>query len=54
MRSLTGYSKSSFQTSSQVNGGYLTGKEEGNIDSNIQTLVRIYVMANKLSTDFEL
>lgn len=54
LRSLTGYSKSSHKVSAKIQGGYLSGKERRNIDSNIQTLVRVFVMANKLSTDYEL
>lgn len=54
LRSLTGYSKSSHQVSSKIQGGYLSGKERRNIDSNIQTLVRVFVIANKLPTDYEL
>ena len=54
LRSLTGYSKSSHKVSAKIQGGYLSGKERRNIDSNIQTLARVFVMANKLPTDYEL
>lgn len=54
LRSLTGYSKSSHKVSAKIQGGHLSGKERRNIDSNIQTLVRVFVIANKLPTDYEL
>ena len=54
LRSLTGCSKSSHKVSAKIQGGYLSGKERRNIDSNIQTFVRVFVMANKLPTDYEL
>ena len=49
LRSLTGYSKSSHKVSAKIQGGYLSRK-----DGNVQTLVRVIVMANKLPTDYEL
>ena len=55
LRSLTGYSKSSNKVSAKVHGGYLSGKERRKlIDNNILTLVRIFVMANKLPAEYEL
>lgn len=54
LRSLTGYFKSSHKVSAKIQGGYLSGKERRNIDSNIKTLVRVFVMANKLPSDYEL
>lgn len=53
-RSLTGYFKSSHKVSAKIQGGYLSGKERRNIDSNIKTLLRVFVMANKLPSDYEL
>ena len=50
-----GYSKSFNKVSAKVHGGYLSGKERRKlIDNNILTLVRIFVMANKLPADYEL
>lgn len=55
LQSLTGYSKSSNKVSAKVHGGYLSGKERRKlIDNNILTLVRIFVMANKLPAYYEL
>lgn len=55
LRSLTGYSKSSYKTSFRVQGGYLCGNVNNvNIDSNILTLVRIFVIANRWPIDYEL
>ena len=48
-------SKSSNKVSAKVHGGYLSGKERRKlIDNNILTLVRIFVMANKLPAYYEL
>lgn len=56
LRSLTGYSKQHPKTSCRVEGGYLCGKvkDNSNIDNNTLTLVRLYVVANRLPESYEL
>ena len=52
MRSLTGYSKSNYKTSSRIAGGYLCRKHS-NIDSKILTLVKVHVITNRWPRDYE-
>ena len=53
IRSLTGYSKSNYKTSSRIAGGYLCGKHS-NIDSDILTLVKVHVIINRWPKDYEI
>lgn len=54
LRSLTGYSRSSYKTSSKVVGGYLCGKVKDNVNiENILTLVRVFVITNRWQKDYE-
>ena len=48
IRSLTGYSRSNYRTSSRIEGGYLCEKHS-NVNSNILTLVNVHVI--QLLTD---
>ena len=52
IRSLTGFSKSNYKTSSRIAGGYLCGKHS-NIDSDILTLVKVHVIINRWPKDYE-
>ena len=52
IRSLTGYSKSNYKTSSRIGGRYLSGKHS-NIDSNILTLLKVHVITNRWPKDYE-
>ena len=52
IRSLTGYSKSNYKTSSMIARSYLCGKHS-NIDSNILTLVKVHVITNRWPKDYE-
>lgn len=52
IRSLTGYSRSNYKTSSRIEGGYLCGKHS-NVDSNILTLVKVHVITNRWLKDYE-
>lgn len=54
LQSLTGYSRSSYKTSSKVVGGYLCGKVKDNVNiENILTLVRVFVITNRWQKDYE-
>ena len=52
IRSLTGFSKSNYKTSSRIAVGYLCGKHS-NIDSDILTLVKVHVIINRWPKDYE-
>lgn len=52
IRSLAGYSRSNYKTSSRIEGGYLCGKHS-NVDSNILTLVKVHVITNRWLKDYE-
>ena len=52
IRSLTGYSKSNYKTSSRITEGYLCGKHS-NIDSNILTLVKVHGIINRWPKYYE-
>ena len=55
LRSLTGYSDHHSKTFSRVEGGYLCGKLKNmDLDNNTRTLVRLYVVLNRWSEDYEL
>lgn len=52
IRSLTGYPKSNYKTSSRIEGGYLRGKLS-NVVSDILTLVKLHVITNRWPKDYE-
>ena len=55
LRNLTGYSDHHSKTFSRVEGGYLCGKLKNmDLDNNTRTLVRLYVVVNRWSEDYEL
>ena len=51
IRSLTGYSKSNYKTSSRIPGGYLCRKHS---NINILTLVKVHGIINRWPKDYEL
>ena len=56
LRRLTGYSKSNCKKFCRIEGGYLCGKvkDNVNIDNNILTLVKVYVIANRWPKDYKI
>ena len=54
LRSLTGASNSSYKPSSRVEGGYMCGRVKDNVDinNNILTLVRMFVISNRWPNDY--
>lgn len=55
LRRLTGCQKSSSNTSINVKGGYLCGQnKKSNVDNNMKTLLKIYVLKQQLPLDSEI